>query len=96
MAEFMKKVTSRKFILALVGAIGGAATAFIGIGGTVGTIAAIIVSGTSLISYIVTEGIIDAKAVNQIVAIAEEVKKIVDEEKAKENTESANTEQIAQ
>lgn len=63
MKEFAKKLTSRKFILAVLSAIGGAAISLSSFEGKVGAIAAVIAAIVPAITYIVTEGIVDAKAV---------------------------------
>lgn len=59
----MKKYLSRKFLLSLLGAIGGLAAVFVEVGGEVGSIAGIIMAVVSVLTYIITEGVIDAKAV---------------------------------
>ena len=64
MKDFLKKLTSRKFILAVLSAVGGAAISLSTLPGKTGTISAIIAAVVPAITYIVTEGIVDAKAVS--------------------------------
>jgi len=70
----MKKYCSRKFILSFLGAIGGLAAVFVDVGGKVGAIAGIIMAVVSVLTYTITEGVIDAKALNMAKDIVEEIK----------------------
>lgn len=69
----LKKLSSRKFWIALIGAIGGLAAAFSGQGGDIGFFSGMIVTATSLVSYILVEGRIDYKSVVVLVEDLEEV-----------------------
>lgn len=59
----MDKFTSRKFILAILSAIGGIAVSLTQLGGKVGVICAIVSAVIPAVTYIITEGVIDYKAV---------------------------------
>lgn len=83
----MKKYISRKFLLTLLGVAGGIATAVSGIGGTVGTIAGLTATVITTITYVITEGKIDAEAVKSTVSNISEiiaaVKDVIKEGEAK-------------
>ena len=64
----MEKFTSRKFIVSLIGVLIGVLGMFSG----QYTDGAIMVC-TSIIGYLVAEGYIDAKAVQQVIKVADEV-----------------------
>lgn len=65
--EILKKFTSRKFLAALAGVITGLSMAF-GLDETIiSTVAGAVVSVVSVITYIVTEGKVDAEAVKNAV-----------------------------
>lgn len=68
-----KKLQSRKFILAILAAIGGAAISLSQFGGKLGAICAIISAVIPPVTYIITEGVIDAKAVNLSAEAAQQV-----------------------
>ena len=59
----MDKLTSRKFILAILSTISGIAISLTQLGGKVGIICAVISAIVPTVTYIITEGAIDAKAV---------------------------------
>lgn len=61
MNDLKRKFTSRKFIACIVGVLTGVGVIVSG-----NTVEGIITVITSIISYLITEGIIDAKAVNQV------------------------------
>jgi len=61
MIEFLKKLTSRKFLAAAAGLISGLSLAFGLDDGIVSAVSGAVLAGASLISYIITEGRIDAK-----------------------------------
>lgn len=75
MKSFFSKFTSRKFITALVGAITGVSVICTG-NITEGIIAVV----ASVLAYLITEGYIDAKAVNVVDEVVKETK-----EKLKDN-----------
>lgn len=67
MSEIMRKLTSRKFLLALVGMVSGLALAF-GVEGSeieqvVATVGGIVTAAGSIVAYINGESKIDAAAV---------------------------------
>ena len=69
MKEFLKKLTSRKFLLAVVGAVSGLALA-LGVEGTeieriVATVGGIVTAAGSIVAYINGEAKIDAAAVER-------------------------------
>lgn len=75
----MKKYLSRKFILTVLGVAGGVATAVSGVGGTVGTIAGLTATVISTVTYVVTEGKIDAAAVKTTITNVQEIVEAVKE-----------------
>jgi hypothetical protein len=90
----LKKLTSRKFWITLLVAIGGAATALSGVGGTVGLVAGIVVAALSAISYVVVEGRIDAKSVDLTADAIKKIISLIDEhnkEKESKNNILVNT-----
>lgn len=62
--NWVKKLTSRKFWIALVGFITALLVAFKVDNGTIEQIASIIMAFASLIAYILAEGFVDASNVN--------------------------------
>ena len=71
MKNLLKKMKSRKFITAIIGVIVGIYTMTIGDTNTVKEIAGLTATIASIMSYIIVEGRIDAKAVNQIADVVE-------------------------
>lgn len=71
------KFLSRKFILAVLSAIGGVAVSLTQLGGKVAVVCAVISAVIPAVTYIITEGVIDAKAVNLTAQAAKEVITIV-------------------
>lgn len=59
----LEKIKSRKFILAVISAISGVAISLSAMGGKVGLVCAVISAIIPPITYIITEGVVDAKAV---------------------------------
>lgn len=74
MQAFIKKITSRKFLTCIAGVVLGICMIFGLDEGTVNTIAGAIMSLSSALIYIYTEGKIDAAAVNKIKDTADKVK----------------------
>ena len=72
-----KKFTSRKFIIAMLGAIGGVAISLTQLGGKIGIVCAVISAVIPPVTYIITEGVIDARAVNLTAEAAQQVITIV-------------------
>lgn len=62
----MEKFKSRKFLLAILSAVGGIAISLSALPGKVGIISAIISAIVPPVTYIITEGVIDAKAVGML------------------------------
>lgn len=58
--DWARKLTSRKFWLAVVGFVSGLLLAFKIDAGTVDTISGVIMSAASVIAYIIGEGLTDA------------------------------------
>ena len=81
MSNFMRKLSSRKLWLALAGVATGIALILGVDGGDVTTVAGALTSLASVITYIVTEGKIDANGVkNAVEATQDAIKEIVSEE----------------
>lgn len=75
------KLKSRKFWITILGEVLGIATALSGMGGDIGLVSGIIVAAVSGITFVITEGKIDAASVDvtadtvkKILAIYDEVK----------------------
>ena len=81
MKEFFKKLTSRKFILALGGVITGLAMAFGVDSSTVETIVGATITLISSLTYIFVEGKIDAKNVITAIESAETIAETIEEVK---------------
>ena len=62
--DWKKKLTSRKFWVALIGFISSLLVAFNVDSGSVEQITRIIMSGATLIAYILAEGFVDASNIN--------------------------------
>jgi len=62
--DWKRKLTSRKFWLAVIGLVSGLLMAFKVDGETVETISGVIMSAASVIAYIIGEGMADAAAVS--------------------------------
>ena len=63
MQNFLKKLTSRKFLAALAGVATGLAMVFGVDETTISTIAGAVTTVASVVSYIMSEGMVDAAAV---------------------------------
>lgn len=81
MKEFFKKFTSRKFLAALSGIVLGIAIIFGVNGDTVTTIAGAVTSLVSAITYIFTEGKIDANNAKKIIDSVETIAETIEEVK---------------
>lgn len=64
MKEFLKKLTSRKFLAALAGIATGLAMVFGVDEGTISTVAGAVTTAASVVSYIMSEGMVDAAALD--------------------------------
>lgn len=58
--DVARKLTSRKFWIAVAGFISGILVAFKVDGETVETVSGLIMSGASMIAYLIAEGLVDA------------------------------------
>lgn len=63
MQNFLKKLTSRKFLVALAGVATGLAMVFGVDETTISTVAGAVTTVASVVSYIMSEGMVDAAAV---------------------------------
>ena len=63
MQNFLKKLTSRKFLAALAGVATGLAMVFGVDETTISTVAGAVTTVASVVSYIISEGMVDAAAV---------------------------------
>lgn len=84
MNDIIRKLTSRKFLLALVGVVSGLAMA-LGVDGgeltdTIGRIAGIVTAAASAITYINAEAKVDAAAVGQAAEEAQDASEAVKDE----------------
>ena len=66
MKDFIKKITSRKFIVTAISAIAGIVTMIIGDNAVVDIIASALMIVVPTIVYCIMEGVIDAKSVKTI------------------------------
>ena len=78
MKEFIKKLTSRKFLSCVAGVILGVCMIFGLDENTVNTIAGAFTAASSVFIYIYSEGKIDAAAVGKIKDVVDKVKDAVD------------------
>jgi phage shock protein PspC (stress-responsive transcriptional regulator) len=77
--SFWKKIQSRKFLAALAGLVTGLAMVFGLDESTISAVAGAVVSASSVIAYIVTEGKVDAAAVEVTSAALDEKDKALSE-----------------
>lgn len=75
MKNFLSKLKSRKFLTCIAGVIMGLCMVFGLDDGTINTIAGAVVSVVSIVTYIYTEGKIDAEAIKDM---ADQFNEIVD------------------
>ena len=59
--DIVRKLTSRKFWLAVVALVTGLLAAFNVDAGTIEKVSGIIMSGASVVAYIIAEGLVDAE-----------------------------------
>jgi hypothetical protein len=81
MKSIKDKIKSRKLWVTILTMIVGIATSLMDLGGNIGAVCGIIVTCLAPVIYIITEGVIDAKAVQMT---ADSVKIIVEELKKEE------------
>ena len=78
MKELLNKLKSRKFLTCIAGVVMGVCMVFGLDEGTINIVSGAVVTISSVVSYIYTEGKIDATAINKIKDSADEVKDAVD------------------
>lgn len=79
MQTFIKKITSRKFLTCIAGVVLGISMIFGLDEGAISTIAGAITSIASLVSYIISEGKVDAAAVNNEVEIITDAVDVIED-----------------
>lgn len=79
MKAFLQKLTSRKFLAAVAGLVAGLAMAFGLDEGIISAVSGAVVSVVSLVTYIVTEGKVDAAAVGNTVQAVQDAVQAVTE-----------------
>lgn len=79
MIDWKRKLTSRKFWMAVVGLVAGIMVAFGTDAETVETVSGIIMSGAAVVAYIIGEGLADAASMSGV-----ELELIEEVEEAKE------------
>lgn len=80
MKSFLQKLTSRKLWLAIAGVATGIAIAFGVDAGEISTVSGAVLSVISVVTYIVTEGKIDAESVKNAIIGFEDVVEILEED----------------
>ena len=80
MKNFLSKLTSRKLWLAIAGAVGGIAIALGVDASNVEVVTGAVMSLISVVTYIITEGKIDANKVKQAVETVQDVVEIIQKE----------------
>lgn len=78
MMQFLNKFKSRKFLACIAGVVMGICMVFGLDENIISTISGAVMAVTSVITYIYTEGKIDAEAVNKIKDATDDVKDAVD------------------
>ena len=84
MKTFVEKIKSRKFLAAVAGVVTGLAMVFGLDEGVISTVAGAVTALASVVSYIITEGIIDESAVEKVKDAIEAGKKAEEELKKEE------------
>lgn len=80
--NFLKKISSRKFLAMIVGVFMGIATVFSLDQTIVNTVSGTVISLVSVITYIVTEGKIDASALSEVADKVKDTIEVVSEDTA--------------
>ena len=75
--SMLKKYTSRKFIMSLVGVIVGVLGMFAVPDNTIATVAFIILEIASVLAYVISEGRIDAKSVEASIKVVQEASEVI-------------------
>lgn len=73
MKDFLRKITSRKFLACIAGLASGVALAYGADAETVQTISGAAMSIISILTYVIAEGKIDAAAIKQTVEVIDEL-----------------------
>ena len=80
MSNILRKLGSRKLWMAMAGIVTGIAMALGVDGGDISTVAGAITAVASVITYIVTEGKVDAESVKNAVIVTEKALEVIDDE----------------
>jgi len=91
MKTFLQKISSRKLWLALAGVVTGLAMVFGVDEGTVATVAGAVTAVVSVVTYVTTEGRIDAAAVKTAVENVQNAADLIAEEETPGVTAAENT-----
>ena len=75
----MEKLKSRKFWVSVITMVASVAGALNGLGGDVGTVACIVGAIASPLVYVMTEGVIDAMAVDKTATAVKEIMEYIKE-----------------
>ena len=75
----MEKLKSRKFWVSVITMVASVAGALNGLGGDVGTVACIVGAIASPLVYVLTEGVIDAMAVDKTATAVKEIMEYIKE-----------------
>lgn len=75
----MEKLKSRKFWVSIITMVASIAGALSGLGGDVGTVACIVGAIASPLVYVLTEGVIDAMAVDKTATAVKEIMEYIKE-----------------
>lgn len=75
MVNWKQKLSSRKFWIALIGFVSAMMFAFNFAEADIEKVTSVIMAGATLITYILTEGYVDAHRDQEIIVIDEEIKK---------------------
>ena len=77
--EIIRKLTSRKFWMALAGFVSGLIVAFGGAEGTASTVSGCILQGASVLGYLLAEGLTDAAEAGAPMNVVESIRMKEDE-----------------
>ena len=78
MSKIIQKLTSRKLWMALAGVVTGVAMAFGAEGAEIGTITGAVTALISVVTYIITEGKVDAESVKNAIIDVQEAVDVLD------------------
>ncbi len=80
MASILRKLSSRKLWMAVAGIVTGIAMALGVEGGDISTVAGAVTAVVSVVTYIVTEGKVDAESVKNAVIVTQEALGVIEDE----------------